>query len=85
MNGATHTTQAGEPVKCIKWNKDGDHSKVVRYPIERREFKGLLEVDAKTKFALRFGDWICEDAQGRLWAVSPDKFGAYYSPIGGVK
>jgi hypothetical protein len=77
---ATHTIN-GEPVKATHWQKDGDHPKVVRYPIERREWKGLLEVSPKEKFALRFGDWIIEDAQGRLYVVAADVFAATYQPI----
>jgi hypothetical protein len=71
FEGATHRLASGEPVKATQWKKDGDHAGVVRYPIERREFKGLLVVDEKHKLALRFGDWIIEDAKGRAW-LTPD-------------
>lgn len=60
----------GAPVRAVRWAKDGDHPRVERYPIERREYKGLLTVDSKNKVALRFGDWIVEDAAGRLWVES---------------
>jgi hypothetical protein len=59
----------GEAVKATRWRKDGDHPLVERYPIERREYKGLLVVGPKEKLALRFGDWIVEDAQGRIYVV----------------
>lgn len=76
--GATHRIlPGGQPVKAVQWNRDGDHPQVSRYPIERREFKGVLVIDARTRFALRFGEWICEDADGRMWveqALSETKF-----------
>ena len=80
---ATHKHKAtGEPVQATHWQKDGDHPDVVRYPIERREAKGLLVCkDGKTKIALRFGDWIVEDAKGRAVARTPDQFAAEYEPI----
>jgi len=85
FDGATHRIACGEPVKAIRWIKDGDHPRVERYPIERREFKGLLVVDAKNKHALRFGEWILEDADGRLWVQSSQELPALYVPIeGGV-
>lgn len=63
-------SDTGELVKATIWKKDGDHPMVERYPIEgRREYKGLLAVDAKTKFALRFGDAIIEDKEGRIYVV----------------
>jgi len=68
FKGATHRLAgSGEPVKAVHWVKDGDHELVVRYPVERRHFKGLLVVSEKEKYALRFGDWVIEDAQGRIW------------------
>lgn len=66
--GATHRLVAGgAPVKVVQWAKDGDHELVTRYPVEGREYKGLLVVDDKHRFALRFGDFIIEDAEGRIW------------------
>lgn len=67
FEGATHYMRSGEPVKAVRWVKDGDHAKVERYPVERREFKGLLVAGPKEKYGLRFGEWIVEDAVGRLW------------------
>lgn len=82
--GATHTLEGGRPVKAVRWAKDGDHPKVERYPIERRELKGLLVVDAKNKFALRFGEWIVEDAEGRIWVeASQDLPADKYKPLEG--
>jgi hypothetical protein len=70
FEGATHRLAgSGEPVKAIQWKKDGDHPKVERYPVERREFKGLLVAGPKDKFGLNFCDWIIEDAAGRLYVV----------------
>lgn len=62
----THKSATGELVRATHWKKDGDHPQVERYPIERREFKGLLTVSEKEKYALHFGDWIVEDSQGRV-------------------
>lgn len=84
FEGATHRRCGVEPVKATHWVKDGDHAKVVRYPIERREFKGLLVAGPKDKFALRFGEWILEDAQGRMWVVSAQELPPEYVPVGGV-
>lgn len=86
MEGATHKHKAtGAPVRATHWVKDGDHPDVVRYPIERREFKGLLVCsDGKTKLALRFGEWIVEDAKGRAVAKTPDQFAAEYAAIEGA-
>jgi len=61
---------SGEKVVAVCWLKDGDHPLVERYPIDRREFKGLLVLGPKDKHALRFGDWIVEDAEGRMFVVS---------------
>lgn len=83
FEGATHRINGVEPVKAIRWVKDGDHPKVERYPIERREFKGLLVAGPKEKFALRFGEWILEDAQGRLYVVSAQELPPSYVPIEG--
>lgn len=72
--GATHQQRGTEEyVKAVRWAKDGDHPQVVRYPIERRELKGLLVVSEKEKYGLRFGDWIVEDAEGRIYVVSGQK------------
>jgi len=71
FEGATHRLAgSGEPVKAVRWSRDGDHDLVERYPIERREFKGLLVAGPKDRFGLRFGEWILEDATGRLWVES---------------
>jgi len=71
FEGATHRLAgSGEPVKAVRWVKDGDHELVERYPVERREFKGLLVAGPKEKYGLRFGEWILEDAKGRLWVES---------------
>jgi len=84
FEGATHRLAgSGEPVKAIQWKKDGDHPKVERYPIERREFKGLLVAGPKDKFGLRFGEWILEDARGRLWIESSQTLPARYESIAG--
>ena len=70
FEGATHRLAgSGEPVKAIQWKKDGDHPKVERYPVERRGFKGMLVAGPKEKFGLNFGDWVIEDAVGRLYVV----------------
>lgn len=77
--GATHrNAQLGEPVKAVRWIKDGAHPAVERYPIERRAYKGLLVVSPKEKYGLAFGDWIIEDAKGRRWVIGHDKFCAEY-------
>jgi len=84
FEGATHRLAAsGEPVKAIQWKKDGDHPKVERYPVERREFKGLLLAGPKDKFGLRFGEWILEDGQGRLWIESSQTLPGRYELIAG--
>ncbi len=89
LPGATHKIAGSEQlVKATRWLKDGDHPKVVRYPIERREFKGLLIVDAKTQHALRFGEWIIEDENGRIWveASNTQKLPREkYVPLEGVR
>jgi hypothetical protein len=82
FEGATHRLAAdGTPVKCVQWKKDGDHPLVDRYPIERREFKGMLVVSPKEKFGLRFGEWIIEDAAGRLWIEPSQELPAKYIDI----
>lgn len=65
-----------EYVKATRWSKDGDHPKVVRYPVEKGSRpgadlapKGLLPVAPRKGFALRFGDWVVEDERGRMWVV----------------
>lgn len=78
FEGATHRIGGVEPVKATRWVKDGDHPKVQRYPIERRELKGLLDAGPKRKFGLRFGEWILEDAKGRLWVESSQELPAKY-------
>lgn len=79
--GATHRLNGLEPVKVVRWEKDGDHPKVRRYPIEGRDFKGLLELGPKDKHALRFGEFIVEDAQGRMYVVSSQALPAAYVPL----
>lgn len=80
FDGATHRL-AGVPVKATHWVKDGDHPLVERYPVERREFKGLLTAGPKEKFGLRFGEWILEDADGRIWVESSQELPAKYVSI----
>lgn len=80
MAGATHLL-AGNPVKAIRWEKDGDHPLVVRYPVEKRDYKGLLIAGEKEKFGLRFGEWILEDAHGRLWVEPSQALPDKYEPI----
>lgn len=72
---------SGALVRAVRWVKDGDHPDVQRYPIEGRAFKGLLVVDPKEKFALRFGDWILEDKDGRRWVVDAHQFQVDYAEI----
>jgi len=77
FDDATHRlVGTDEPVKATHWKKDGDHPQVERYPIERREFKGLLVTGPKEKFALRFGEWVIEDAKGRLWVENSQELPA---------
>jgi hypothetical protein len=78
FEGATHRIAGVEPVKATRWVKDGDHPLVVRYPIEGRAFKGLLVAGPKDKFALRFGEWILEDSQGRVWVESSQELPSKY-------
>lgn len=76
FEGATHRrVDGGEPVKAVRWVKDGDDPRVERYPIDRRIYKGLLRVNEKKKLALKFGDWIVEDAAGRVYLEAPDRDG----------
>jgi len=82
FEGATHRIAgSGEPVKATQWKKDGDHPLVERYPIERRDYKGLLTAGPKQKFGLRFGEWILEDAKGRLWVEASPLSSTKYLPI----
>jgi hypothetical protein len=87
FEGATHRlVHSGEPVKATHWKKDGDHPLVERYPVERREYKGLLVAGQKQKFGLRFGEWIVEDARGRLWVESSQELPATkYAALEGVQ
>jgi hypothetical protein len=84
FNGATHRLPGGAPVKATRWVKDGSHPAVERYPIERREYKGLLVASEKEKFALRFGEWVIEDGEGRIWVESSQDLPAgKYLPLEG--
>lgn len=86
MAGATHVNKAtGEAVKATAWNKDGDHPKVERYPIDGRIYKGLLTLNRKSKHALRFGDVIVEDQKGRVVIKSPEDFKDGFTPLEGAK
>jgi len=83
FEGATHRrVDGGEPVKAVHWKKDGDHPMVERYPIERRGYKGLLVAGPKEKFALNFGDWVVQDAAGRIWVETAASFAAKYAAPG---
>lgn len=84
FDGATHWGPNDEPVKAVQWKRDGDHPLVDRYPIEKRDWKGILRADHKLKFALKFGDWVCENEKGRLYVVSRDSFDLNYRQIGAV-
>lgn len=79
--GQYKNKQTGEVVKAVCWRKDGDHPSVVRYPIERRDFKGLLIVSPKEKHALVYGDWIAETEAGDIYIVPADKFGSIYEEV----
>lgn len=68
------------PVKAVRWVRDGDHPMVERYPVEGRDFKGLM-LSGGTKYALRFGDWVLEDEQGRLWVMDALHFNAQYGEV----
>lgn len=87
FEGSTHRMHpGGEPVKAIRWVRDGDHPLVERYPIERREYKGLLVAGPKEQYGLRFGEWIIEDAKGRLWVEACQELPATkYVPVEGVQ
>ena len=74
-----------EKVRATHWQKDGDHPQVVRYPIDRREYKGLLDLGPKRQYALRFGEWIVEDEKGRAVIKTPDDFKAGYKPLEAAK
>jgi hypothetical protein len=84
FEGATHRLNGVEPVKAVQWVKDGDHPLVQRYPIERRDYKGLLVAGPKDKLALRFGEWIIEDAVGRFWVEASQELPAKYEPVAPV-
>lgn len=68
---------AGASVVAVQWNKDGDHPLVQRYPIDGRDYKGLLEISPKEKYALRFGDWIVEDGK-HTYVVDAARFAAEF-------
>ena len=78
QGGIYNDRQTGEVINATRWTKDGDYPLVSRYPIEGREYKGILVVAPKEKYSLRFGDWICEDAEGRLFVIHADDFGARF-------
>jgi len=82
-SGKYRNMQTGEIVTAVRWSRDGDHPKVERYPIEGRDYKGLLTAGPKDKFALRFGEWILEDAGGRLWVESSQSLPAKYQSLAG--
>lgn len=78
-----HYLKAGarESVFATRWQKDGDHPAVKRYPLEGRDMKGQLEVSPKEKYNLAFGDWVVEDQQGRLYVVDAATFEAQYKEV----
>jgi hypothetical protein len=78
--GQYKNKQTGEVVKATRWQKDGDHPLVVRYPIERREYKGLLEVSPKEKHTLVYGDWVVE-TESDIYVVPAGKFGSVYEEV----
>ena len=79
--GQFRNKATGELVAAVRWLKDGDHPQVVRYPIEGRGYKGLLVRGPKEKYALVFGDWIVEDAEGNaLYVVDAARFSQQYEP-----
>jgi|SRR5882672_329571 len=81
LEGGSYRNQAtGATVLAQRWNKDGDHALVRRYPIEGRDYKGLLEVSPKERYNLRFGDWIVE-SDGRTYVVDAERFAAEYKEI----
>lgn len=82
VEGGTYRNKAtGESVIATCWKKDGDHPQVVRYPIEKRDYKGLLEISEKEKYWLVYGDWIVETAAGAIYVVQAEKFGALYEEV----
>lgn len=82
VEGGQYRNKAtGEVVTAIRWLKDGDHPMVVRYPVERRAYKGLLEVSQKEKYSLNYGDWIVETEAEAVYVVPADKFGALYEEV----
>lgn len=81
FEGATHRLNGVEPVKVTRWTKDGDHAKVERYPVEKRVFKGLLRAGPRENYALRFGEFVVEDAKGRFWVESFQELPAKYVSV----
>lgn len=81
VEGGQYKNKAtGEVVTARCWQKDGDHPLVVRYPIERRDYKGLLVVSPKEKYALVYGDWVVETEAEAVYVVKSELFGAQYEP-----
>jgi hypothetical protein len=78
--GSYRQKSTGATVAAQRWNKDGDHALVRRYPIEGRDYKGILEVSAKERYNLRFGDWIVE-SDGRTYVVAAERFAADFEEI----
>lgn len=77
--------EAKASVFAVQWNKDGDHPQVERYPIEGREYKGLLRVkmprgEQDLEFHLRFGDWIVEDGK-KQYVVCDEQFQEEYVEV----
>lgn len=81
FEGATHRIAGVVPVKATRWVKDGDHPLVERYPVERREYKGLLVAGPKEKFGLRFGEWVIETREGQLWVEGSQELPSRFVPI----
>jgi hypothetical protein len=82
VEGGRYKNKAtGEIVTAICWKKDGDHPLVVRYPIEKRNYKGLLEISPKEKYAFVYGDWIVETEAEAVYVVKADVFGALYEEV----
>jgi len=70
----------GAKVLAVRWNKDGDHPAVQRYPIDGRAIKGLIEISPKEKYNLRFGDWVIEDGD-QVYVIEAEKFAARFVDI----
>ncbi len=74
----THESADGARVRAKQWKKDGDDPRVERYPIEKRDYKGIMRVESVRegekayRLALKFGDWIVEDEKGRVFIVGAD-------------